>query len=215
MIPLIGATLAFAVLTLVALPATPTDLRTALALGLGWAACLPLLVACVYGARAAPSGTGYGLHRDLGWACVVLAAAHGGLFLPEPGFVRYLLPGAPSWQWAGLVALPMLVLLSASAHRTLRRRAFPGGRGFRTAHLAWTVVTLALVAWHAIGSAFVLHGPILVTAFLLVLFGPTVLAVACRGRFRPTKNSKPGYGSAAGATVLLLVLFVLPRSAGG
>jgi hypothetical protein len=212
MTPLTACTLVLAVLTLLALPATPADARTALALGLGWAACVPLLAACVYGARAAPSGTGYALHRDLGWACVALSVAHGVLFLPEPGFLRYLLPGAPSWQWAGLAALPVLVLLSASAHRGLRRRAFPGGEGFRSAHLVWTTLALALVAWHCVGSAFVLHTRFHVGVFLALLLGAPLLAVLFRGHLRLTAATAPGYASAAGATVLLLLLYLLPRS---
>lgn len=153
--------------------------------GLGFLAFAGVLFQMVPRARSGRQ------HEFLGYAVLACTLAHAFWFLTGDGTVRfYLLPGAPAYMWAGLIALIALSMLTILARLPDRMRIHPRFRTFRRVHriLAFTAVGSALL--HVTLSGFYLRSW-LQTGLLAAL-----TAVACfawRGSADPgSRPAVPG-----------------------
>ena len=127
------------------------------------------------------------LHRELSYLMAALIAAHVvGVLVLEPRTLEYLLPTAPAYMVAGLVALLLLAVLIATSSGGLKQRWAQAS--WRRWHACFSAVALAALAWHLVGSGFWFAGagPWLALAWLVGL--PTALALRWRIR-RPTGAS--------------------------
>jgi hypothetical protein len=99
------------------------------------------------------------LHTGIGWAALTLAALHiGGLVLSDHTVIEYLKPTAPLYQFAGIAAALLLLLLVLLAHGPLRRRLWKSHRGFQASHVILACALAALVAVHVVVTARYLGG---------------------------------------------------------
>jgi hypothetical protein len=99
------------------------------------------------------------LHTAIGWAGLILAALHiGGLVLSDRTVIEYLKPTAPLYQFAGIAAALLLVLLVLLSHGPLRRRLWKSHRGFQASHVILACALAVLVAMHVIVTARYLGG---------------------------------------------------------
>ncbi|MBM7062801.1 ferric reductase-like transmembrane domain-containing protein [Pseudomonas sp. UL073] len=98
------------------------------------------------------------LHRDLGFAAIVLLAVHIGVLLyDEPLTLDYLLPSAPGYMLAGLGATLLLLLIAPLSLIRVRRKLWRDHRHFKRWHYAASLLLIGLLAWHVLGAGFYLH----------------------------------------------------------
>jgi hypothetical protein len=125
--------------------------------GFGFAA-LGLLVGLTWVSRAPTGGSALRLHKALALCVAGLTAIHAGvLLLSDPLLLEYLQPEAPPHMIAGLLGALGLGLVTGLAYPRPRQRVFGSFAGFRSAHRAGWILTLAAILWHALGSGFYLH----------------------------------------------------------
>ncbi len=126
-------------------------------------------------------------HRLLGFVALLLAGLHtAGLLWIEPELVEHLLPTAPLFMIAGLVALLVLAVLCVTGLWAVRRH-FPSSGGFQIAHIGLGVLLLAGLGVHAVGAARYLRGPIQRGAWVLAAVLALLLVLRARrhGRRAP------------------------------
>jgi hypothetical protein len=187
-------------------------LEWSLANGAGYVACLLLMLVCVYSARGMPQGPGYLWHRDVGFAVVLATLMHVLLLLADPAVWAYVLPGAPAYMWAGVLACLPLLGVSVGAVRRARRRWPAYARVFRNAHLAWTWLALVLVAWHVVGAGAYLRDTFARSLVLVALLGLPLAAQVAGSRLRPRHQEPLPRRLTLGSAALLLLCFVLVRT---
>ncbi|MFO1399779.1 MAG: cytochrome c3 family protein [Steroidobacteraceae bacterium] len=91
-------------------------------------------------------------HRWLGWLALAFAAAHVVvLALADPLVLRYLQPGLPWYQLAGVLAIASLLAIVLLAEAPSRAGG-PGRSGFRPSHLGLCVLVIGLLAAHVVVS---------------------------------------------------------------
>lgn len=158
------------------------------------------------------------LHRQLSYLLAALLVAHVvGLVLLEPRVVEYLLPTAPGYMLAGLLALVLVIALIVMSRARLRRR-WPHS-GWRRWHAAMSAAAIGLTGWHLWGSAYWVATPRALLAAGWLLGVPTVLSLAWHHR-PPGRLSADTQGShsprrAVGACLVwfMLVLIVIAVAA--
>lgn len=116
------------------------------------------------------------LHRQLSYLLAALILAHVvGLVVLEPRVVDYLLPTAPGYMLAGLVALMLVIVLIVTSRARVRRRwSHPGWRRW---HAAMSAAAIGLTGWHLWGSAYWVATPGASLAVGWLLSMPTVLSL--------------------------------------
>jgi DMSO/TMAO reductase YedYZ heme-binding membrane subunit len=150
-------------------------------------------------------------HRNLAVAACVLTGAHAlGYLLLDPVSIEYLKPTAPGYMLAGLAGVVGLAVLTATAFPRPRRRVFAGFARFRRWHLTLAVGTLALGAWHAIGTGFSVRPGLPAVLLTLLLSVAPAAAWFARRWGRPTTLG-PSVASGADGTrhIVLAVLLVV------
>lgn len=166
--------------------------------GAGALALLPLLAARWWAARSPEADrlrVVQVLHRQLSYLLCALLLVHVlGLSVLEPRVLDYLLPTAPGYMLAGLVALLLvLALILTSLYRAQLRWAHAGWRRW---HAGMSAVAVALTGWHLLGSAYWVATPAACGTSLWLLGVPTLLTLAWH-RW-PLSRSAGGAPSAPG-----------------
>jgi len=118
----------------------------------GFVACIVLAGAPIRPRLARPRTLlSLGMHAWLGWIALGAVALHvGGLLLSDHRVIEYLKATAPLYQWAGILAAILLVVITVSAIAVSRRRLWDSHRGFQAAHLTMSCALLGLSAVHVI-----------------------------------------------------------------
>jgi predicted CXXCH cytochrome family protein len=162
-----------------------------IAQALGLAAVAGCLILCVLSVRPrAPAGGVFTLrsHQLLGWAVLAAALLHVGLLLgADRTVVEHVKPTAPRYEYAGFVALLILLFLTAPAGAAARSRLWPGQRGFQAAHVAAACLLVAALAVHVVTTGRYVHGAAQIAAYLL-LSGVVLIALL---RPRSQRRSAP------------------------
>jgi DMSO/TMAO reductase YedYZ heme-binding membrane subunit len=128
------------------------------------------------------------LHTAIGYAALLLAALHiGGLVLSDHTVLEYLKPTAPLYQFAGIAATLLLVLLVLLSHGPLRRRLWTSHRGFQASHVILACLLAALVAVHVVVTARYLGGIGRRALYIAATIG--ALAMLLRAR-RPPQSAR-------------------------
>ncbi len=110
------------------------------------------------------------LHRNLGVLACALIVAHGvGYLLIDSTVVEYLLPTAPAYMLAGVLAALMLLVMTLTSLPRYRSRSFASFASFRRWHRVSFLVVLTGSAWHVLATDFSLARPWQAAAVALVL----------------------------------------------
>jgi hypothetical protein len=113
-------------------------------------ACI-LLCGCSVRPRDASPTTLLNLrgHEIIGWSALIAGALHGGgLLLTDPAVIEYLKFTTPVYQWAGLVAMLLMLVLVFSSVARARRRLWNSHRGFQATHVTFGCALVVLIAIH-------------------------------------------------------------------
>lgn len=128
------------------------------------------------------------LHTAIGYAALILAALHiGGLVLSDHTVIEYLKPTAPLYQFAGIAASLLLVLLVLLSHGPTRRRLWKSHRGFQASHVILACALAVLVAVHVVVTARYVGGGGRRALYVAATIG--ALAMLLRAR-RPLQSSR-------------------------
>jgi predicted CXXCH cytochrome family protein len=129
-------------------------------LGLGAAAGAMLLVAVPVRPRALGATVlSLRIHEFVGWLTLAAAALHVSLL---PAFdhhvVEHLKLTTPLYEWAGILALGALLVLTLPAAAAIRRRLWSRHRNFQALHVVTACLLVALLAVHIVGTSRYVHG---------------------------------------------------------
>ncbi|MBV6422257.1 MAG: hypothetical protein NAOJABEB_00032 [Steroidobacteraceae bacterium] len=164
-------------------PAWDAAIGTGLA-ATGMLAVLPLLSVRWWAAQSREADrlrVVQALHRQLSYLLAALLVTHVvGLVLLEPRIVDYLLPTAPGYMLAGLLALVLVIVQIVTSRARVRRRwSHPGWRRW---HAAMSTAAIGLTGWHLWGSAYWVATPRASLAAGWLLGVPTVLMFVWHSR---------------------------------
>jgi DMSO/TMAO reductase YedYZ heme-binding membrane subunit len=94
------------------------------------------------------------LHTLIGWAALAGVGLHVvGLVLFDRTVIEYLKPTAPLYQFAGIAAVLVMLVLTVTASGALRRRLWKSHRGFQATHVMLGCALAALIAVHVVVTA--------------------------------------------------------------
>ena len=98
-------------------------------------------------------------HTFIGWLALIAVAIHvGGLVLVDRTVVEYLKPTTPFYQFAGILATLLLLILVLSSIGSVRRRLWASHRGFQASHVILGCLIAAFIAVHVVVTARYLGG---------------------------------------------------------
>ena len=138
-------------------------------------------------------------HRNLAVLATAVALSHAlGYLLIDPIIIEHLLPAAPTFMLAGLLALLLIVGITWSSLPVPRQRAYSGFGAFRSWHRGLYLGLLALTGWHALGTDFSLSRPWQIV-LLAGLLGGAPLAAYLARRLNRTPPLTRGPGDEAAA----------------
>ncbi|MDE2137364.1 MAG: cytochrome c3 family protein [Gammaproteobacteria bacterium] len=169
------------------------------ALGLG--AVAGSLILCMLAVRPRTGAGGvFALrsHQLLGWLVLAAAVMHvAGLLAADRTVVEHVKPAAPRYEYAGALALVLLLFLTVPAGAALRSRLWRTHRGFQAAHVAAACLLVAALAVHVVTTGRYVHGGAQTAAYLL-LSAVVLLALL---RSRPQRQSAPAAARFPGGLV--------------
>jgi hypothetical protein len=122
------------------------------------------------------------LHHRISDCGLLLAVAHtAGYLVMQPLTLDYLLPTAPIYMLAGLLALVLYIVATATSLHGPRRYLFASSRWFQAVHIILATVLLFAVVLHLAGSGLFLNTLWKQTIFG-ALAGGAVIGVLRRGK---------------------------------
>lgn len=182
-------------------PTVPVNLLWESAQALGLTAALACLLLVLLPVRPRMPGRltlPLGRHEILGWLALGCVAAHVVLApVSDPVALEHLKVTTPLYEWAGIVALALLLFLCAPASAPLRRRLWSRHRGFQASHVIAGSLALVLIAVHVLTTARYLHG--LLGRTLGVALSAAALLALLRARAR--RPDAPPRATLAGVLV--------------
>jgi predicted CXXCH cytochrome family protein len=160
-------------------------------LGLGAVVGAMLLVALPVRPRArATTALSLRTHEWIGWLTLAAATLHVSLLpLVDHQVVEHLKLTTPLYEWAGILALLSLLLLTLPAAAAIRRRLWSRHRNFQALHVVTACTMLVLLAVHIVGTSRYVHGrgPVLVYAAITAV----ALLALLRARMRVGSPQRP------------------------
>jgi hypothetical protein len=162
-----------------------TAWEIAQALGLcAVAACLILCVLAVRPRAGAATAFPLRTHQLLGWWALAAALVHVGLSLVvDHRVVEHLKLTAPRYEYAGMLALLLLLFLTPAATAPWRARLWPRHRDFQAAHVAAACLLVVILAVHVLATGRYVHGR--AHALIYTLLSALVLLALLRTRAQP------------------------------
>ncbi len=153
------------------------------------------------------------LHRNLGFVAAGLATGHAfGYLIIDSTVLEYLMPAAPAYMLAGLVAWVVLIGITFTSAPGSRKRYYKGFPTFRRWHRGLFLILVVTAGWHILGTGFSLEAPWQQGLAAAVLCAVPVLAYWHRRRYGtlPLTPGPPHAAKAdAGAVLSCLTLVVL------
>lgn len=125
------------------------------------------------------------LHHRISDCGLVLTVAHtAGYLVMQPLTLDYLLPTAPIYMLAGLLALILYVVLTVTSLHGPRRHLFASSRWFQAFHIIVATILLLAVVLHLVGSSLFLN-TLWKQATLGLVAGGAVIGVLRRSKIAP------------------------------
>lgn len=144
------------------------------------------------------------LHRRLSYLLLVLLAAHVvGLVVLEPRVLDYLLPTAPGYMLAGLLALLLICTLVLTAR--FRARLAWANPGWRRWHAGMSAASICFTGWHLWGAAYYFATPAALIAGGWLLCVPLACSLAWH-RWPPSRGAAPRPFAGSGTRGILVLL---------
>jgi DMSO/TMAO reductase YedYZ heme-binding membrane subunit len=132
------------------------------------------------------------LHTAIGYAALILAALHiGGLVLSDHTVIEYLKPTAPLYQFAGIAAALLLIVLGVLSHSALRRRLWKSHRRFQASHVILACLLAALVAVHVVVTARYLGGGARRALYIAATIGALLMLLRARRPLQRSRQTPP------------------------
>jgi len=121
-------------------------------------------------------------HEWIGWAVLAATLAHVmGLIIDDRRVVEHLRPTAPIYEWAGILALLLLLVLVPASTATVRRLFWANHRRFQAVHVGTACALVPVLAVHVLTADHFVHGWFRVTGFVAT----SIVALAAMLRGRP------------------------------
>jgi Class III cytochrome C family len=164
-----------------------------IAQAVGLCAVAGCLVLCVLALRPrAGAATAFALrhHQLLGWLVLAAALTHVGLLLgADHRVIEHLKFAAPRYEYAGMLALILLLFLTVAAAAPSRARLWPRHRDFQAAHVAAACLLVVTLAVHVLATGRYVHGR--AHALVYMLLSALVLLALLRTRARRAAARQP------------------------
>ena len=126
------------------------------------------------------------LHRNLGLLAALLCSVHSfGYLLLDSILLEYLLPSAPGYMLAGIVAFVCLLAVTVSSLPGPRKKFYGGFFRFRAWHRILFILILLGSGWHIMGTDFSLTSPWQLGAGIVLLGLMPLSAYASRRKGQP------------------------------
>ena len=126
------------------------------------------------------------LHRNLGLLAAGLCSIHSfGYLLLDNILLEYLLPTAPGYMLAGIVAFACLLAVTISSLPGPRKKFYRGFNKFRAWHRILFMLILLGSGWHVLGTDFSLTSPWQLAAGIVLLGLMPLSAYAGRRKRQP------------------------------
>jgi hypothetical protein len=131
--------------------------------------CLALLIIPIR-PRICPAGAlPMRWHELIGWTALVAATAHVALSVAaDHRVLEHLKLTAPIYEWAGIGALLLLLVLGPLAIAAVRHRLWANHRRFQAVHVAVACLLAALLATHVVTTGHLVRRGIVTGAYLTV-----------------------------------------------
>jgi Class III cytochrome C family/Ferric reductase like transmembrane component len=155
-----------------------------LAQALGLFAALCCLLLCVLPVR--PRALGFitlalRKHELLGWIALAAALVHAtALPAVDRSVIEHLKPTAPLYEWAGILALVLLLFVTVPASGALRRRLWSRHRNFQALHVAMACLLVASLNVHLVTTDRYVHGRARAIAYLALSAGALLALLRAR-----------------------------------
>jgi predicted CXXCH cytochrome family protein len=154
-------------------------------------------------------------HELIGWVALVAALLHVGLLLVfDRRVFEHLKSTAPLYEWLGILALILLLALTALSLPAIRQRLYAQHRKFQLVHVGITCVLIPAIAVHILTTGRYVHGRLAAAAYVLV----SVIALSALLRARARAESErrsPGvvtslaFGRHSRVVVVIVILAAL------
>jgi predicted CXXCH cytochrome family protein len=132
-------------------------------------------------------------HELIGWIALAATVLHVGLLLAfDRRVFEHLKPTAPIYEWLGILALILLIALTALSLPTIRQRLYAQHRQFQLVHIGMTCALVAAIAVHILTTGRYFHGRMASAAYLLVSVLALGTLLRARAR-RESENRVPGF----------------------
>lgn len=157
------------------------------------AGCLLLLLITVR-RRASPAqapALALRKHELIGWGVLCASALHVLLLvIIDRRAVEHLKVTTPLYEWAGILALLLLIVLTPLSTARYRALLWSNHRSFQAVHVALACVLIPLLAVHVITTSHFIHGMLRVIGFVTVSL--LALLGLLRARARPLSPISSG-----------------------
>jgi hypothetical protein len=156
------------------------------------AGCLLLCILTIRPRRFASDPLSLRRHEIIGWIALTGAAAHVALLLAvDPRVIEHVKRTAPLYEWAGILALAMLLWLTVPSGGTLRRRLWSRHRNFQALHVGVTCLLVPAVAVHVITTDRYAHRGMRAFTFLAVSGAALLALLRTRMPLSPAHHALP------------------------
>jgi predicted CXXCH cytochrome family protein len=137
---------------------------------LGAGAVIGCLLLCALPVRPRAHTTrplSLGRHELVGWLTLAAAALHVALLpVVDARVIEHFKLTTPLYEWAGMLALLMLLWLTLPSIKAIRQRLWSRHRTFQALHVGTTCVLILCVAVHVVTTNRYVHGRVRVIAYL-------------------------------------------------
>ena len=129
----------------------------------------------------------------IGWTALAAGIMHLGLLLVfDRRVFEHLKPTAPIYEWFGILALLLLLALTALSLPSARQRLYARHRDFQLVHVGMTCVLIPALAIHIVTTGRYLHGRAAAVAYVLMSFVALSALLRARGRSE-SEHRAPGF----------------------
>jgi len=184
-----------------------------IAQALGLCAVAGSLILCVLAVRPRAGAAGafpVRVHELLGWSVLAAAVLHVVLLLGvDHRVVEHLKLTAPRYEYAGVLALFMLLFLTVPTAAAVRWRLWPRHRDFHAAHVGAACLLVVTLAVHVLATGRYVHGRAHEVVYILVSGIVLLALLRARGKRQPAQPSRLLGGLVFGRHSRLLLAIAL------
>jgi Class III cytochrome C family/Ferric reductase like transmembrane component len=181
----------------------------------GLIGCLLLCTLPVRPRRLASDSLSLPKHELLGWLALGAALLHVVLLpVSDRRVTEHFRLTTPWYEWAGFLALAMLLALALPSCERIRGRLWSRHRNFQAWHVTIATLLVPAVAAHVVGTNRYIHGPGRVLAYLAASAVALLALLRARARAQPARRPLGFINSLAFGRHSALILSIVAASVG-